>query len=85
MMDNTLFRHADVNQFVLVSNEDLGAVEVATFIALVLFGISLSQGYSYYHRWSEDSKRMKFLVSRVFLSSLIIIEQCFGIQVGTIL
>ncbi|KAF8166834.1 hypothetical protein BJ912DRAFT_1048826 [Pholiota molesta] len=65
MTGNTLFRHADVNQFVLVSNEDLGAVEVATFIALILFGISLSQGYNYYHRWSEDSRRMKFLVGTI--------------------
>lgn len=68
MTDNILFHHAGTNQFILVSNEDLGAVEVATFVALVLFGISLSQGYNYYHKWSEDSTRMKVLVSREFLS-----------------
>jgi len=36
------------DKFVVQSNGNLGAVEVATFLSLVLYGISLSQGYTYF-------------------------------------
>ena len=45
------------NNFVLQSNGNLDAVEVATFFSLVLYGISLSQGYTYF---LENAKRDRF-------------------------
>ncbi|KAF9480735.1 hypothetical protein BDN70DRAFT_978004 [Pholiota conissans] len=51
------------NPFIVQTDAVLGAVEVSTFIALILFGISLSQGYAYFRTWSEsDGMGMKFLV-----------------------
>ena len=50
--------------FVLQSNGNLGAVEVATFLSLVLYGISLSQGYTYFLQSAKgDGFTPKALVS----------------------
>ena len=53
--------------FFVESNANLGAVEIATFLGLVLFGISLAQGYTYFHRSTGDSVRLKAFVSRNIL------------------
>ncbi|KAF9558184.1 hypothetical protein CPC08DRAFT_709814 [Agrocybe pediades] len=47
--------------FVLQSNEDLGAVQVTTFISLVMFGVLLSQGYIYFSR-NEDRPSLQYMV-----------------------
>ncbi len=49
--------------FFVESNANLGAVEIATFLGLVLFGISLAQGYTYFNRSTGDSIRLKAFVS----------------------
>lgn len=50
--------------FVLQSDGNLGAVEVATFFSLVLYGISLSQGYTYFLQSAKGDKPfLKALVS----------------------
>ena len=67
MKNNSVLFDASTNPFIVQTNAVLGAVEVATFIALILFGISLSQGYAYFRTWSEsDGMGTKFLVS-IFL------------------
>lgn len=55
---------SESNNFVLQSNGNLGAVEVATFFSLVLYGISLSQGYTYFLENAKlDRLALKALVS----------------------
>ncbi|KAF8172138.1 hypothetical protein BJ912DRAFT_994335 [Pholiota molesta] len=48
--------------FFVQSNANLGAVEIATFLGLVLFGVSLSQGYTYFLRSAGDPFRLKLFV-----------------------
>jgi len=48
--------------FFVESDANLGAVEIATFLGLVLFGISLAQGYAYFRRCEGDSRTLKNLV-----------------------
>ncbi|KAF8972054.1 hypothetical protein BDZ97DRAFT_1782964 [Flammula alnicola] len=56
------------DHFVLESNENLGAVEITTFLSLILYGVSLSQGYTYFRRSaSEDRLTLKLLVSVLLL------------------
>ncbi|KAF8972021.1 hypothetical protein BDZ97DRAFT_1913273 [Flammula alnicola] len=54
--------HIKSQTFLLQSNENLGAVEITTFISLVLFGISLSQGYTYFRRSGQDRPSLKAFV-----------------------
>jgi hypothetical protein len=51
-----------LSAFFVQSDANLGAVEIATFLGLVLFGISLAQGYTYYQRCEGDSRAFKVLV-----------------------
>jgi len=53
--------------FFVQSNANLGAVEIATFLGLVLFGVSLAQGYTYYQRSAGDSFRLKLFVAVLLL------------------
>ncbi|KJA14448.1 hypothetical protein HYPSUDRAFT_444275 [Hypholoma sublateritium FD-334 SS-4] len=55
------------SSFVIRSNGVLGALEVSTFIGLVLYGVSLSQGYSYFSRRQDDRFSLKLLVSVILL------------------
>ncbi|KDR71956.1 hypothetical protein GALMADRAFT_229182 [Galerina marginata CBS 339.88] len=50
------------HEFVLETNGNLGALEVTTFISLILFSVSMSQGYRYFSRSSDDRAGLKFLV-----------------------
>ena len=60
---------SESNNFVLQSNGNLGAVEVATFFSLVLYGISLSQGYTYFlENAKHDRLSLKALVSTTGMS-----------------
>ncbi|KDR71100.1 hypothetical protein GALMADRAFT_804846 [Galerina marginata CBS 339.88] len=51
------------SQFLVESNGNLGAVEVATFLSLILYGVSLSQGYTYFRRSGDDRLSLKLMVS----------------------
>lgn len=42
--------------------ENLGALEIATCLSLMLQGVSLAQGYTYYTHCSRDRLRLKILV-----------------------
>ncbi|KAF5309133.1 hypothetical protein D9619_012807 [Psilocybe cf. subviscida] len=53
--------------FFVQSDANLGAVEIATFLGLVLFGISLAQGYTYFRRCEDDSRGLKILVGILLL------------------
>ncbi len=54
----------EADNFVLQSNGNLGTVEVATFFSLVLYGIFLSQGYTYFLENAKDDRlALKALVS----------------------
>jgi len=56
--------------FHLESNGDLGAVEIATFLGLILYGVSLSQGYTFFKRSAEEKLSLKLMVSSLlFLES----------------
>lgn len=50
---------------IMVSSENLGALEIALAFGLVLFGIALTQGYIYYKRSSGDRRFIKILVRTV--------------------
>jgi len=52
----------DPNRFLVESNANLGAVEIATFLSLILFGVSLSQGYTYFRRSEDDRLALKLMV-----------------------
>ncbi|KAF4616125.1 hypothetical protein D9613_011269 [Agrocybe pediades] len=47
--------------FTFQSNRDLGALQVTTFISLVMFGVLLSQGYIYFSR-NKDRPSLRSLV-----------------------
>ncbi|KAF9558196.1 hypothetical protein CPC08DRAFT_709823 [Agrocybe pediades] len=47
--------------FIFQSNRDLGALQVTTFISLVMFGVLLSQGYIYFSR-NKDRPSLRYLV-----------------------
>ncbi|PPQ76665.1 hypothetical protein CVT26_013958 [Gymnopilus dilepis] len=56
-------------EFLLESAGNLGAVEVATFLSLALYGVSLSQGYTYFKRSKNDRfslKLMGFFCLRIY-------------------
>ncbi|KAF9480746.1 hypothetical protein BDN70DRAFT_877183 [Pholiota conissans] len=53
--------------FFVQSDANLGAVEIATFLGLVLFGVSLSQGYTYFYRSAGDPLRLKIFVGILLL------------------
>ncbi|KDR68059.1 hypothetical protein GALMADRAFT_146554 [Galerina marginata CBS 339.88] len=59
-------------EFVLATDKNLGAVEITTFISLILLGISLSQSYTFFRRCEESKDRfsLKFLVSLLLLVNL---------------
>ncbi|KAF8958191.1 hypothetical protein BDZ97DRAFT_1009766 [Flammula alnicola] len=59
------------SKFVVESDGVLGAVEVSTFLSLILYGVSLSQGYTYFRRSQEDRLALKALVSL-----LLFLETC---------
>jgi len=48
--------------FKVETDGNLGAVEIATFLSLVLLGISLSQGYTYFQRSEQDGRKVKLAV-----------------------
>ncbi|KAF8872118.1 hypothetical protein BD779DRAFT_1715344 [Infundibulicybe gibba] len=51
--------------FNLISGSNLGAMEIATFISLVLCGVGVAQGYSYYHHFITDRPFLKVMVGTV--------------------
>ena len=53
-------------EFLLESAGNLGAVEVATFLRLALYGVSLSQGYTYFKRSKNDRFSLKLMVRNCF-------------------
>ncbi|KAF8903664.1 hypothetical protein CPB84DRAFT_1773848 [Gymnopilus junonius] len=53
--------------FLLEANSNLGAVEIMTFLSLILLGISLSLGYTFFRRSEGEPFSMKLLV-RLFHS-----------------
>ncbi|PPQ75272.1 hypothetical protein CVT26_014786 [Gymnopilus dilepis] len=48
--------------FDVETNANLGAVEIGTFLSLVLLGVSLSQGYTFFRRSSHDGRPLKIMV-----------------------
>lgn len=50
-------------EFNLVSSRNLGSMEIALAIALILFGALLVQVHSYYKGFSNDRLFIKVLVS----------------------
>ncbi|KAF8172140.1 hypothetical protein BJ912DRAFT_105505 [Pholiota molesta] len=59
--------HIKNHTFVLQSAPNLGALEVTTFLSFILYGISLSQGYTYFHHSGRDRLSLKGLVSLLLL------------------
>ncbi|KAF9480752.1 hypothetical protein BDN70DRAFT_877188 [Pholiota conissans] len=59
--------HIEDHTFVLQSAENLGALEVSTFLSLVLYGISLSQCYTYFKRSSDDRLALKAFVTLLLI------------------
>jgi len=55
------------SSFVLESNENLGSVQITTFLSLILFGVVLAQGYTYFWRSGEDRLVLKLLVTFVLM------------------
>ncbi|KDR67002.1 hypothetical protein GALMADRAFT_1132556 [Galerina marginata CBS 339.88] len=73
------------HEFVLETNGNLGALEVTTFISLILFSVSMSQGYRYFSRSSDDRAGLKFLVaSLLFLDSAHSFTSCYIIYYETV-
>lgn len=42
--------------------DNLGSIEIACFIGLVLFGVGILQAYTYFQRFSNDQWFIKALV-----------------------
>ncbi|PPQ74087.1 hypothetical protein CVT26_006489 [Gymnopilus dilepis] len=55
--------------FQLETNGNLGAVEIMTFLSLILLGISLSLGYTFFRRSEGDRFSLKVLVRRLMNGS----------------
>ncbi|KAJ7441269.1 hypothetical protein B0H11DRAFT_1882425 [Mycena galericulata] len=51
----------------LDTNSTLGTFEIGVLLSYVLFGVTTTQAYIYYQRFSDDSRKLKFLVSFVWL------------------
>ncbi|KAJ7509009.1 hypothetical protein B0H11DRAFT_1360896 [Mycena galericulata] len=49
------------------TNSTLGTFEIGVLLSYVLFGVTTTQAYIYYQRFSDDSRKLKFLVSFVWL------------------
>ncbi|KAJ7041969.1 hypothetical protein C8F04DRAFT_1390831 [Mycena alexandri] len=49
----------------LVSNSDLGALEIGALLSYWLFGVTTTQAYTYYGRFPNDPRKLKFLVALV--------------------
>ncbi|PPQ90585.1 hypothetical protein CVT25_006105 [Psilocybe cyanescens] len=64
------------NTFKVETDGNLGAVEIATFLSLVLLGVSLSQGYTYFRRSASDKWTLKLMVSPFFCVPLITLKHC---------
>ncbi|KDR71132.1 hypothetical protein GALMADRAFT_229776 [Galerina marginata CBS 339.88] len=60
------------SQFLVESNGILGAVEVATFLSLVLYGVSLSQGYTYFRYSGGDRVSLKLMTFHSFTAAMAI-------------
>ncbi|KAF9478462.1 hypothetical protein BDN70DRAFT_921917 [Pholiota conissans] len=75
----------DPSKFVVQSDSVLGAVEVSTFIGLVLYGISVSQGYSYFRTRKDDRLSLKLLVVAIlFLETCHSFTACMAIYYDTV-
>ncbi|KAJ3502983.1 hypothetical protein NLJ89_g8638 [Agrocybe chaxingu] len=61
----------DFNNFHFQSNENLGAIEIGTFLGLILFGILLGQTYSYFGRFTKDRFALRLLVSILVVLELV--------------
>jgi len=49
-------------RFTLDSAENLGAIEIATFLGLILLGFALSQAYTFFCKSQHDKWWLKTLV-----------------------
>ncbi|KAJ7184567.1 hypothetical protein C8R46DRAFT_463259 [Mycena filopes] len=60
-----------------MSSSNLGALEIGTLLSYVLLGASMTQTYTYYSRFPNDSRNLKCLVAFVWL-----LEVAHGICIG---
>lgn len=60
------------NAFLVESDGNLGAVEVTTFLSLILYGISLTQGYTYFQQQTQRKDRLSLKLLVCFLLRLIV-------------
>ncbi|KIK65963.1 hypothetical protein GYMLUDRAFT_93758 [Collybiopsis luxurians FD-317 M1] len=51
-------------------NSSVGAFEIGTLVAVLLFGATTVQSYLYYERYPKDHKLIKFMVASVWLLEL---------------
>ncbi|KAF7377840.1 hypothetical protein MSAN_00207500 [Mycena sanguinolenta] len=51
----------------VVLNSTLGAVEIGILVSYMLFGVTTTQTYIYYHRFPDDSSKLKALVVFIWL------------------
>jgi hypothetical protein len=58
------------SKFIVESNGNLGSVEIAIFIGLVLFGIALSQGYTYFRLSGDCDGRFRMQLMVIVLLTL---------------
>ncbi|PPQ78489.1 hypothetical protein CVT25_011830 [Psilocybe cyanescens] len=59
----TMISTISPGDFQVVSDENLGAMQIATFLSLILFGVSLSQGYTYFRRSRSDRTSLKLMLA----------------------
>ncbi|KAH9483306.1 hypothetical protein JR316_0005412 [Psilocybe cubensis] len=64
-----MVRDIQPSTFRLESNVNLGAIQITTFLSLILFGIFLSQAYAYFSTNGDNWKLKTLVVSLVFLES----------------
>ncbi|KAJ6606093.1 hypothetical protein DFH09DRAFT_1269174 [Mycena vulgaris] len=51
-------------------NNTLGAFQIGVVVSCVLFGVTTTQAYTYYGRFPDDSRGLKFLVAFVWFSEV---------------
>lgn len=47
---------------VLQTSDNLGAMEIGTFVGLILYGVTLAQGYVYFAKYKSDPVYMRAMV-----------------------
>ncbi|KAJ7857279.1 hypothetical protein B0H14DRAFT_695650 [Mycena olivaceomarginata] len=60
--------YSDYNRHYVASH--IGTYEIGVLVSYVLFGVTTMQTYTYYTRFSEDSRKLKGLVALIWVCEL---------------